>query len=39
MKGKKGKETLTSSEETVEAWGSRETSASLVFFARFWLRA
>jgi hypothetical protein len=30
---------LTSSEETIGTWASRETSASLVFFARFWFRA
>jgi hypothetical protein len=40
MKGKEGKkELLTSLEETVEAWASKETSASLVFFARLRFRA
>jgi hypothetical protein len=39
-KRKAGKdESLTSSEETIGTWASRETSASLVFFARFWFRA
>jgi hypothetical protein len=32
-------ESLTSSEETIDTWASRETSASLAFFARFWFRA
>jgi hypothetical protein len=32
-------EPLTSSEETIDTWASRETSASLTFFARFWFRA
>jgi hypothetical protein len=32
-------ELLTSSEETVGAWASRETSVSLAFFARLRFRA
>jgi hypothetical protein len=32
-------ELLTSSEETVDAWASRETSVSLAFFARLRFRA
>jgi hypothetical protein len=32
-------ELLTSSEETVDAWASRETSASLAFFERLEYRA
>jgi hypothetical protein len=37
-KERKEKKSLTSSEETAEAWASRETSASLVFFARLRFR-
>jgi hypothetical protein len=33
------KESLTSSEGTVDAWASRETSVPLAFFARLVLRA
>jgi hypothetical protein len=32
-------ELLTSSEDTVDAWASRETSVSLAFFARLVFRA
>jgi hypothetical protein len=32
-------ELLTSSEETVDAWGSREIAVSLAFFARLRFRA
>jgi hypothetical protein len=38
MKASK-EELLTSSEETVDAWASRETSVSLAFFERLGFRA